>query len=351
MQDLYEKIGVVHIHTTFSDGSGRYDQITQAAAELGLEFLLFSDHWTLAPKRQNREGFHNGVLVGIGCELNDEKALNHLLAFELNEEIEQGKSPEEYTRKVVEAGGWAVVAHPDERRNALPEFPAYPWTAWGCEDFQGIEIWNHLSEWMERLTPWNKLWLYINPRRSVITPTDWTLKTWDRLNLKRKVVGIGGADAHAHHYPLWRNINVAIFPYKVAFRSIQMHLLLSEPPELEHPDSALRQLFETLRSGRTFIVNRYVGQARGFRFWAEVDGSGLCYQMGDRLSAETEVIFRVKLPKDVTHAVLLKNSHPICKWRTDEGSCRSSGPGVYRVEARRHHRAFIFSNPIVIELP
>ncbi|TKJ41129.1 histidinol-phosphatase [candidate division LCP-89 bacterium B3_LCP] len=349
MQRLYEKVGAVHIHTVFSDGSGHYDQVIQDATDAGLEFLLFSDHWTLKPKQQGREGFHNGILVGIGCELNDSKGRNHLLAFQIDEEIKAGIDPLEYTKKVVEMGGWAVVAHPDERRDALPEFPAYPWTTWDSEDFQAMEIWNHLSEWMERLTNRNKYWLYINPRRSVITPTEWTLKTWDRLNLKRRVVGLGGVDAHAHHYSIWRNVNASIFPYKIAFRSIHMHVLFDEPPEEGNDDAALTQLFQTLRQGRAFVANRYVGQARGFRFWAEGVEDSKIYQMGDRLPAVSQLTFHVNLPPDVTHAVLLKDSQQICHWKDAEGSFRSIGSGVYRVEARRRRRAFIFSNPIVIE--
>lgn len=351
MQSLYEKIGAMHIHTTYSDGSGRYEKVIQAACELGLEFLLFSDHWTLEPKRKNWEGFHDGVLIGIGCELNDDRLQNHLLAFELDQEVKNGLNAAEYTRKVVEAGGWAVVAHPDERRNSLPEFPAYPWTAWDSHDFQAMEIWNHLSEWMERLTHRNRYWLYINPRRSVIAPTAWTLRTWDQLNLQRRVVGVGGVDAHAHHYPIWRNVNAAIFPYKVAFRSIQMHVLLDQPIEMGDGKKALKQLFKALRSGRAFFANRYMGKARGFRFWAEEIGTGKEYQMGERLPPGSEVEFQVILPEDVTQAALIKDSQPLCQWRERHGSCRCSGSGVYRVEARRGHRAFIFSNPIVIELP
>lgn len=255
----------------------------------------------------------------------------------------------EYTRRVVEAGGWAVIAHPNERRNRFPEFPAYPWTAWQSQDFQGIEIWNHLSEWMERLNRWNKLWLYINPRRSVIAPPRRTLELWDQLNLKRRVVGIGGVDAHAHYYPLWRNISVAIFPYKVAFRSIHVHVLLDQPPERSGAEAALQQLFQFLRLGRAFIANRYVGRARGFRFWAEDLNSGEICQMGDRAPAGRTLLFRANLPKDATHAWLIRDSQPICKWRGERGSHRSDGSGVYRLEVRRHHRAFIFSNPIVIE--
>lgn len=349
MKELYEKVGAIHIHTIFSDGSGHFGEIIKAASEVGLEYLLFSDHRTLEPKRQNLEGFHDGVLVGIGYEINDHENLNHLLAFELDREVEDGVGAVEYTRRVVEEGGWAVVAHPDERRNRFPEFPAYPWTAWESQDFQAVEIWNYFSEWMERLTRWNKLWLYINPRRSVIAPTRWTLETWDRLNLKRRVIGIGGVDAHAHYHPLWRNVSVAIFPYKVAFRSIHMHVLLDEPPMQGNGGVALKQLFGSLRSGRAFVANRYVGQAHGFRFWAEDVNAGTVYQMGDRVRAGAQLLFCSSLPKDATHAVLLKDSQPICRWRGTQVSCPSSEPGVYRVEVRRGLRAFIYSNPIVIE--
>ncbi len=349
MKKLYEKVGAIHIHTTFSDGSGRYPDIIKAASEVGLEYLLFSDHNTLEPKRQNLEGFHDGVLVGIGYEINDGDTRNHLLAFQLDKEVDNGRGPLAYTRSVVEAGGWAVIAHPDERRNRFPEFPAYPWTAWESRDFQAMEIWNHLSEWMERLTSKNKLWLYVNPRRSVIAPTAWTLRTWDRLNLERRVVGLGGVDAHAHHYTLWRNVNVAIFPYKVAFRSIHVHVLLEEPPEVKRSDVALEQLFRALRAGRVFISNRYVGEARGFRFWAEDEDGGVTYQMGDRLPSDVSVRFHALLPDDATHALLMKDSQPICKLRGSQVSCSSSGAGVYRLEVRRRRRAFIYSNPIVIE--
>lgn len=348
MKQFYERVGAIHIHSTFSDGSGHYREIIKAASEVGLDYLLFSDHNTLEPKRLRLEGFHDGILVGIGYEINDADTHNHLLAFELNKEIENGVGPIEYTRRVVEAGGWAVVAHPDERRNRFPQFPAYPWTAWESEDFQAIEIWNHLSEWMERLTRRNKIWLYVNPRRSVIAPTAWTLQTWDRLNLKRKVVGLGGVDAHAHHYPLWRNVDVAIFPYKVAFRSIHVHVLLDEPPEQTHGDVALQQLFAALRKGRIFIANRYLGQAHGFRFWAEDGDSGILYQMGDRLGSGSSVHFHTILPEDATHAFLVKNSQQVTKFRGRKSSFQSTGPGVYRVEVRRGRRAFIYSNPIVI---
>jgi hypothetical protein len=347
--DLHEKIGAIHLHTTFSDGSGHYREVIQAGAELGLDFLLFSDHATLEPKRQNREGYYDKVLVGIGYEINDAQNHNHLLAFELEKEVEKNLPPLEYTRRVAEAGGWAVIAHPDERRKSLPEFPPYPWTTWESEDFQGLEIWNQLSEWMERLTRWNKLWLYLNPRRSVKSPTKWTLEQWDRLNLKRRVVGTGGVDAHAHFYSLFSNVGVKIFPYKVQLKSIMTHVLLTEPLIERDHKLALKQLFAALRGGRCFISNRFVGEARGFRFWGEDFRTGTTYLPGDRAPAQTELKFGLKLPRETDQAVLLKDSQIIWKRRESAIPYHTSQPGVYRVEVRRRGRAFIFSNPIVIE--
>ncbi|MBU0517617.1 histidinol-phosphatase, partial [bacterium] len=223
-----------------------------------------------------------------------------------------------------------------------------PWDAWDSEDFHAIEIWNHLSEWMERLTRRNKWWLYVNPRRSVIRPTAWTLEKWDSLNLQRRVVGVGGVDAHAHHYPIWQNLSATIFPYKVAFRSIQVHVLLENPLEKQNAEKALQSLFTAMRSGHVFVTNRYVGDARGFRFWADNENDGAVCQMGDRLPAASRLRFHYRLPADATSAVLLKNTQPLHRIKEHSGSCNSSGPGVYRIEGFRHRRAFIYSNPIVI---
>jgi hypothetical protein len=349
MNQLIEKTGAIHIHSVFSDGSGHYREIIQAGQELGLDFMLFSDHRTLVPKRQGRENFYGNTLVGIGYEINDQANHNHLLAFDLAEEVEWGIPAVEYVHRVAAKGGWAVIAHPDERRSSLPEFPPYPWTAWETEEFHALEIWNQLSEWMERLTRWNKFWMYLNPRRSLVAPTQWTLELWDRLNLKRRVVGTGGVDAHAHFYPLFANVGVRIFPYKVQFRSILTHVLLTEEWDTHDSQAALTQLFSALRAGRVFISNQFVGDATGFRFWAEDIQSGANYLPGDRVTQTADLQFHVKTPRESDSACLVKDSRVVWKRHESALPYHSGEAGVYRFEVRRGRRAFIYSNPIVIE--
>ena len=146
-----EFIGAVHLHSDYSDGTLSIPEIAAIAREIGLDYLMFSDHNTLAPKQAGLEGWHDGVLVLIGSELNDPEDRNHYLAFRIQKEIPTGQWAEAYTRQVKNQGGFGIVAHPAEKRNFSEAYPPYPWTEWDVE-FDGIEIWNQLSEWVEGIT-------------------------------------------------------------------------------------------------------------------------------------------------------------------------------------------------------
>ena len=39
--------GAIHVHTTYSDGSGTVPEVAAAAQEAGLAFVILSDHDTL----------------------------------------------------------------------------------------------------------------------------------------------------------------------------------------------------------------------------------------------------------------------------------------------------------------
>src|SRR4030066_2024437 len=86
-----------------------------------------------------------------------------------------------------------------------------------------------MAEWIENLTEQNKYNSFLHPLRAIVAPPTETLKLWDELNLKRKVVGMGGVDAHAHKQNLFGFFEVEIFPYKVLFKSIHNHVLLTVP--------------------------------------------------------------------------------------------------------------------------
>ena len=44
---MFEYVGALHIHTIFSDGTGTVKEIAEAADEVGLDYIILTDHNTL----------------------------------------------------------------------------------------------------------------------------------------------------------------------------------------------------------------------------------------------------------------------------------------------------------------
>jgi hypothetical protein len=341
---LHEYVGVIHIHSTYSDGSRPIQEIANIAGEVGLDYLMITDHNTLQAKRDKLEGWYKGVLVAIGYEINDAHDQNHYLAFNLNEELKDNLSPLEYVQEVGNRGGYGIIAHPDEKRTAMKKYPAYPWKVWESKSYNGIEVWNQMSEWMEGLTHFNKYWRAINPRRSIITPLPETLEKWDRINQERNVVGIGGVDAHGHKYKLWGLFQVTIFRYKVLFKTIRTHILTEKPfaGEGKYEDD-IQNLYHHLFNCNCFISNHYCGDARGFRFWAE--NKKQMVHIGQELKFDQYTHLHVNLPQTaLVHLIKDGKKYAVLKGR--ELVYEIDGPGVYRVEAYTINRPWIFSNHI-----
>ncbi len=343
-EQLHEYVGVIHIHSTYSDGSRPIPEIAAIASEVELDFLMFTDHNTLQPKRDGLEGWYGNVLVAVGYEINDKDDLNHYLAFNVSEEVSPSDKPEIYVRKVEEQGGFGIIAHPDEKRKAMEQYPAYPWTLWESGYFHGIEIWNQMSEWLEGLTHTNKYWRVFNPRRAIINPMPETLKRWDEVNRERPVVGIGGVDAHGHIYKLWGLFRITIFRYKVLFKTIRTHILTESALSGEtDPQGDIKSLYDSLLDCRCFISNFYCGDARGFRFWAENNTDKV--QLGGKLKFEPNTHFHVNLPH-TAKAVLICNGDRIDTRLGTELIFEARRPGLYRIEVYVSDRPWIFSNHI-----
>ncbi len=349
---MFEYVGAIHVHSVFSDGSGEVKDIAIYANEAGLDFILLSDHNTLRALHEGYEGWYGNTILLVGCEINDKENKNHLLAFGINETISTRLPAKEYCKIVKDSGGLGFLAHPHEKRNSMENHPPYPWTEWDTEDFTGIEIWNHMSEWMEGLTEQNKYNYFIHPLRSINSPPKETLDVWDKLNLKRKVVGIGGVDAHAHKVNLLGFFEVEVFPYKVLFKSIRTHIFteLKINPSESKSDllNAKTILYKSLKEGRCFISNYYHGDATGFRFFAENDGK--IYQMGDNLPQSKKTKLRVLLPNIGATINLIRNGELIDTVDGVDADFRIDKKGAYRVEVYLNNNAWIFSNHIRIGL-
>ncbi len=347
---MFEYIGAIHMHSVFSDGSGEVPQIAKFADEVGLDYIILTDHNTLRALDEGYENWYGNTLCLVGSEINDKENKNHYLAFGIIKTYSTRISAKDYVRKIKEDGGIGFLAHPHEKREHMKEHPPYPWIEWDTEDFNGIEIWNHMSEWMENLTEDNKYQAFLHPLRTITAPQKETLKLWDELNLKRKVVGIGGVDAHAHKYNLLGFLDVEIFPYKVLFKSIRTHLLLEDELIRDNSEESIRNtkktIYDALADGKCFFANDYHADSKGFRFFAEADDK--IYQMGDYINRTDKIKLRVLLPVKEAEIKLIRNGEEIADTFNNSADFIIERNGVYRVEVYIHNKAWVYSNHIRI---
>jgi hypothetical protein len=344
---MFEYAGALHMHSSFSDGSGEVKDIANFADEAGLEYIILTDHNTLRALKEGFEGWYGNTLLLVGCEINDKENKNHYLALNVNDTYSTRMSASEYVKKIKEDGGIGFIAHPHEKRTHMKEHPPYPWEEWNTSDFTGIEIWNHMSEWMENLTEQNKYQSFLHPLKTIVAPPEETLEKWDELSLSRKVVGIGGIDAHAHKYNLLGFLEVEIFPYKVLFKSIRTHVLSDkEIIPGKSFDEAKSLIYNALKDGNCFVANDYHADSRGFRFFADCEHR--IYQMGETIPSNGKIKLRVLVPVISAEINLLHNGRKIESVTNNEAEFVVSDNGIYRVEVYLNGKAWIYSNHIRI---
>ena len=333
--------GAIHIHTTESDGTKPLEEIVTLGQEVDLDFMMFSDHMGLANREAGKEGYYDKTLVLIGYEHNDLEDNHHYLIFDSPRVYGADKKAAEYVRAAADDGALGIIAHPDEIRDPSSQYRSYPWKDWSVERFDGLELWNQMSEWMEKLTPLNKLAMAFSPRKSMVGPTDRILKRWDELNQTRKVAGIASVDAHAFPIKVWPG-TVEIFPYKVHFRCLRTYLVLDRELSKDF-ETARDQLYNAIRETRLFVANVRWGNPKGFEFI--IENSSEKGMVGDSIELDEQTILRVATPKRGEIKVI-GNGRELAKTRAQNLELAITQPGAYRVEVWRKRRGWIFSNHI-----
>lgn len=345
----------IHIHSTFSDGSGTYSTISRAAAAANLDVIIITDHnvWV-----KGFEGYyeHDGrrVLVLTGEEVHDQDRdpqKNHMLVLGAESEMAvYAHNPQNLIDRVHEHNGLSFLAHPDEMDLKLVHETDISWVDWTVEGFDGLEIWNHMSEFKTRSRSLFKLLENVfSPKYYAVGPLKPTLERWDAMIAAgRHVFALGGSDSHMLRYQIGRYIKW-IYPYEFHFSCINNHLLIPEPlnGELEHDK---RMIYAALRSGSSFVGYDLPASARGFTFTAFTDAKTI--NMGETLNIQGGGTLQARLPQPA-ELRLIKDGKVIYQ---SSGMERLSypvhEPGAYRIECYREYhgqqRGWIFSNPIFL---
>jgi hypothetical protein len=334
----------VHVHSTYSDGTGTVPEIAAAAARNAVDVVLLTDHDTLAARRQGEEGWHGSVLVLVGEEVSP-RGRDHYLAFDVSTEVKRGQPSAGICAAVTEQGGFGFAAHPWSAGSQVIKRPgAMPWTDIDCDGLEGIEVWSFVTDTLESLTSVGQILRFVaRPERVLDHAPSQNVAEWDRLGARRRVVGIAGIDAHQIGIRVLGHVPIKLMSYARSFRHLHTHVLCEELPtgDLEHDRS---QVYDALRAGRCYMAVDSIAPARGFEFGAE----GL--PMGGEAPAGP-VTLRARTPRPAALR-LLRDGAEIARADGPSLEQQVEEPGVYRVEARLpaygRERTWILSNPVYL---
>ena len=335
--------GVVHVHTTLSDGGGTPDEVITAARAAGLRFVAITDHNNADAKLF--EGYHDGVLVLVGSELST--TAGHLVAlgipdpqFRFSGDVQDGLAD------IRDLGGVALAAHPWSSRED------FRWSGWDQRGPWGIELMNLDSEW--RVAGWPRLAgaaiVYgLNHRYGLLSglgASGGNLAAWDALLAERDVPGIVGTDAHSR-IPVTKTRSLRFPSYESLFLFAQNHVLLDAPLGGDGPSDAARVL-DALRRGASYAAVDALAPADGFSFTVESERRR--FTMGETapLALSRRLVAGGRLPAH-TRLTLLRDGKTLTE-REGSIDLPVPGPGVYRVEARISGWTipWVLSNPIYV---
>jgi hypothetical protein len=335
---------VVHLHSTHSDGTGTVPEIARAAARARADVVLLTDHDTLEAKRRGEEGWYGDVLLLAGDEVSPPRR-NHYLAFGIDAEIRhRGMEACDIAHAVRDAGGFGFAAHPFSEGSARFRRPGMPFGGLDCDALHGIELWNFANDTGEQLQSIGSVLRFLAmPARVLDHPPERNMRGWDELCRTRRVVAIGGLDAHQYGKRIGPVVPLRVMAYHRTFRLIRTHVITGEAParELEH-DREL--VFGALREGRCYVAVDAVAPARGFRFEAADVAMG-----GQAPAGRRTLHVRTPLPAALR---VLRDGTEIASGEGTMLDTEVEEPGVYRAEARRvsrgRERTWIISNPVYL---
>ena len=339
--------GALHMHTRHSDGTGTVDDLAAAARRAGLRWIIITDHDTLAA--QSRAGWIDDVLVIVDHEITPDR--NHFLALNVNTVVDKTLPPQQFIDAVYAAGGFGIIAHPDERVHNFAK-DNYRWDNWMVDGptkrngrVLGIELWNAMSDWGEHLTRRNLVPLLLRPELGLSGPSPETLAWWDRLNMAgRRTFGVGGVDAHAFKRRVpWGEL--VIFPYQWMFRTLTNYLLLDMPLS---PDARLatHQVYAALAAGRSYFVNRLTGACPQLD-WTLLRNRER-YVSGDTVRlADGALVAQIDVGCDAQ--VQLIHNGRVAARGVRLLRQTITEPGIYRAEAYRAGRNWLYANPVYVE--
>ena len=327
---MHDLACVVHLHSTYSDGTGTVPADRAAGRRAGADVVLLTDHDTLAAKRRGEEGWYGDVLVLVGEEVSP-RAGQPLPRLRPR----RGDRPSRARRgRHLRRGRGrpaASASPPTRSRSGSERFKragtGMPFDALDSEALDGIELWSFVTDTGEAITSVPEMAAlhgHAGPRRSTTRPSA-TCAAWDELCRTRRVVAIGGLDAHQIGKRIGRR------------RAAAAHGLPPLVPLHPHPRacdgrrpaswSRREAVYEALREGRCYIAVDSIAPARGF-------SSRPRRRAADGRRGAGGPAHAARAHASAAHGCgCCATASRSPRRAGTAGGTRSSEPGVYRVEA------------------
>ena len=345
-------MGAIHVHSTYSDGGGTVADIVRAGQRTGLDFVVLTDHDTLQPRFDGHQGYHDGLLLIVGEEVNT--SAGHLLAIGVGRDVDQ-RGPlglPALVREISEAGGLSIAAHPTGRR---------PWTDWTLEEMDGLELLNADSAWRDDGVLELVRALVFLPFlpdgvfNSLIDRPDEAIRLWTHRALRHPVTVIGSVDAH-ERIPLWGERHLSFPTYERMFGLIRTYVI-TDTELTGDADIDEAMLVDAVRRGNCYLVLEGYEPAPAFSFelirgaQRTPMGSSVGFREGERIHVTAPSSGPVRIR-------LYRNELPLIETEGHELFVEVPGPGVYHIEVYQQRgtllrgerqRLWIISNAIRVE--
>ena len=296
-------------------------EIAAAAAEADLDFVVLTDHGDATEIAA--PAYYEGVLMIDGVEISTDGG--HYAAVGLGSApYPLGGDARGVIEDVRRLGGFGIAAHPTSPRPALAwSDPSLPVDA--------VEWINGDSEWRDE--NWTSLarvlfGYWIRPAESLalmLERPESALALWDDLASRRRVVGIGAADAHARLATgaddegyggegvgdgNAENGGLRLPGYEPVFRTLSVQIELDRPLIGQALTDAAA-ILSSLREGRVYTAVDAIARPARFSWTGRTTG-GQLIQMGEWTSGNDSVDLMAQVAgvEDATFT-LWRNGDPV----------------------------------------
>ena len=327
---LLDLKGVVHCHSYLShDSKGRIEDIAAACKNVGIDFVVMTDHQTPHSVARGRRGFVDQTLFVVGAEMRAPDGT--LLAFPLRHYVRPKPTTAEIIADIHAQGGLAFVGHAER------------YATWTTDGLGGIEIVNlHAAAQaankpelaLKGLFMANRdLWYSLTDR-----PAQNLLRYDEQIRARGPMAAIAGNDAH-ENVKIFGPLGGTIGTYEELFKVLTTHVLAERCDE----DAVV----DAFRQGRTYVVFDLYRDGTGFQFFARRGAQR--WLMGDSVASADQLELVVRCP-DRGRLQLFCDGKIVQESRGSELVWNRPEPGMYRVEVLRPSGTpWIWSSAIRVE--